>query len=207
MHPLVEQIERLFLPEVQGVASEMRDRYSSLQFNVWHSPEGSLTDYQGYSLGIECVFPRAAANTSNNVALSVAVCHLASIPKLMADVVWGHPSGEVEAAFPDNRHSINEWPEATPEAVQELNKVLPKLIQAFQTAVWRAAPLSPPQIDFAGMTTNERLGGAGLISEWDAAAKSRDRSRMIEILGKVGLASQADNIADTVLANPRCYGF
>jgi hypothetical protein len=53
MHPLVEQIERLFLPEVQGVASEMRGRYSSLQFNVWHAPEGSLTDYQGYSLGIE----------------------------------------------------------------------------------------------------------------------------------------------------------
>jgi hypothetical protein len=207
MHPLVEQIERLFLPEVQGVASEMRGRYSSLQFNVWHAPEGSLTDYQGYSLGIECVFPRAAANASNNVALSVGVCHLASAPKLMADVVWGHPSGEVEAAFPENRHSINEWPEATPEAVQELNRVFPKLIQAFQTAVQRAAPLSPPQIDFAGMTTNERLYVAGLMPEWDAAAVSRDRKRMVEVLGKVGLASQADQIADTVLANPKRYGF
>lgn len=125
----------------------------------------------------------------------------------MADVVWGHPSGEVEATFPENRHSINEWPEATPEAVEELHKAFPRLIQAFQTAVQRAVPLSPPQIDFAGMTTNERLYVAGLMPEWDAAAVSRDRKRMVEILGKVGLASQAYQIADALLANPKRYGF
>jgi hypothetical protein len=40
----------------------MRYAHSSLQFNLWHAPEGSLTDYQGYSLGVECVFPTVAAN-------------------------------------------------------------------------------------------------------------------------------------------------
>jgi len=197
MHPLVEQIERLFLPEVQGVASEMRDRYWSLQFNVWHAPEGALTEYQGYSLGIECVFPRVVPN---NVALQVEVCHLATTPKLMADVVWGHPSGEVEAAFSQNR------PEATSETVQELHRAFPTLLQAFRIAVRRATPPSPPQIDFAGMTTNERLYVAGLLPDWDAAAASRNRKRMVEILGKVGLASQGDQIADAVLANPKRYG-
>ena len=125
----------------------------------------------------------------------------------MADVVWGHPSGEVEASFPKNRRSINEWPDATPEAVQELNKALPKLIQAFQTAVQRAAPLSPPQIDFAGMTTNERLYVAGLMREWSAAATSRDRKGMVQILSRVGLDNVANEITDAILADPERYGF
>ena len=204
MHPLVEHIERLFLPEVQRVASEMRDRYSSLQFNVWHAPEGSLTDYQGYSLGMECVFPKVVPS---NVALSVEVCHLTTTPNLMADVVWGHPSGEVEAAFSHTRHSVNEQPEATSETVQELYRAFPTLLQAFRTAVQRAAPPSPPQIDFAGMTTNGRLYVAGLLPDWDVAVVSRNRKRMVEILGKVGLASDGDQIADAVLANPQRYGF
>jgi hypothetical protein len=37
---------------------------------------------------------------------------------------------------------------------------------------------------YAGMTTNERLFDAGLLSKWDAAARSRNRERMIELLAK-----------------------
>lgn len=57
------------------------------------------------------------------------------------------------------------------------------------------------------MTTNERLFDAGLLSEWNAAARSRNRERMIELLGRVDLADQAESITDTVLANPKKYGF
>jgi hypothetical protein len=57
------------------------------------------------------------------------------------------------------------------------------------------------------MTTNERLFEAGLLSEWNAAARSRNRERMIELLGKVDLGDQAEWIADTVLSNPGKYGF
>ena len=60
---------------------------------------------------------------------------------------------------------------------------------------------------YAGMTTNERLFEAGLLSEWNVAASSRDRERMIELLGKVDLGDQAEWIADTVLSNPEKYGF
>jgi hypothetical protein len=60
---------------------------------------------------------------------------------------------------------------------------------------------------YAGMTTNERLFDAGLLSEWNVAACSRNRERMIELLGKVNLADQAESITDTVLANPQKYGF
>lgn len=45
------------------------------------------------------------------------------------------------------------------------------------------------------------------MEEWDAVVVSRDRSRMVSIRGKVGLASPADQIADAVIANPKGYGF
>lgn len=61
--------------------------------------------------------------------------------------------------------------------------------------------------NYGGMTVNERLVEAGLMNEWEAAAKSRDRKRMIELLSEVDLASQAEQISDTLLANPRRYGF
>jgi hypothetical protein len=38
---------------------------------------------------------------------------------------------------------------------------------------------------YAGITTNERLFEAGLLSEWNVAARSRNRDWMIELLGKV----------------------
>ena len=60
---------------------------------------------------------------------------------------------------------------------------------------------------YAGMTVNERLFEAGLMPEWDAAARSRNRERMIELLGKVDLGDQAEWIADTILSNPAKYGF
>jgi hypothetical protein len=60
---------------------------------------------------------------------------------------------------------------------------------------------------FEGMTTNERLGNAGLLTEFGSAARARDRKRMIELLLLVDLADQADKIADTILADPERYGF
>jgi hypothetical protein len=63
------------------------------------------------------------------------------------------------------------------------------------------APLS-------GMTINERLYTLGLLDQFDAAARRRDRQLMIELLTKAGL-SDADSVgcADAVLKSPGKYGF
>jgi hypothetical protein len=61
--------------------------------------------------------------------------------------------------------------------------------------------------DYRGMTTNERLFAANLLPEFNVAARKQDRAKMIELLSRVDLASQAEWIADTVLANPSKYGF
>ena len=60
---------------------------------------------------------------------------------------------------------------------------------------------------YSGMTVNERLYEAGITDAWDTAANSRNRDRMIELLGQVELSDQAERIVDTILANPGRYGF
>lgn len=52
---------------------------------------------------------------------------------------------------------------------------------------------------FRGLTVNERLFAAGLLEEWDAAIRTSDRDRLIEILTKVYLADQATQIANKLL--------
>jgi len=49
-----------------------------------------------------------------------------------------------------------------------------------------------PTMPHESRYTNERLFEAGLLSKWNSAASSRDRERMIELLGKVDLGDQAD---------------
>jgi len=61
--------------------------------------------------------------------------------------------------------------------------------------------------DYSGMTVNERLFSAGLMADWDGAAQSRNRKRMVELLTKVDLEDEADQIVDTILSNPQRYGF
>jgi hypothetical protein len=61
--------------------------------------------------------------------------------------------------------------------------------------------------NYQGMTVNERLVVAGLIEQWDAAVKRRDRDRMIETLKQVDIGSDAEKIVDAVLKNPALYGF
>jgi len=140
MNPVVNEIEELFLPELERLASDLRKRHPRLQFNVWHGPVGSLTKYQGHDVGIECILPRADAAVSDNVTLCIGVCELTTTPKFMADVVWGHPSGHSEAAFREDCLTSAEWPVVTQSTLEELRTTFPKLVQAFRLAVQRGAP-------------------------------------------------------------------
>ena len=62
--------------------------------------------------------------------------------------------------------------------------------------------------EYSGMTTNERLFNAGLLDDFDAAARARDDERMVAILQQVEFSeSEARSITDTTLTNPEKYGF
>lgn len=70
----------------------------------------------------------------------------------------------------------------------------------------RSMSAEPP--DYGGMTVNERLFVAGLVEQFDAAIKSRDRRRAVDLLRQVAMSeSEAGATTDTVLAKPTEYGF
>jgi hypothetical protein len=58
------------------------------------------------------------------------------------------------------------------------------------------------------MTTNERLYDAGLLDQFDSAAKSHNRDAMIQILMQVAISAEdSASIADKILAVPSRYGY
>lgn len=60
----------------------------------------------------------------------------------------------------------------------------------------------------AGMTVNERLVLTGLLDEFGATARERDRDGMIAVLVRAGLPRDAAvATADALLANPKRYGY
>ena len=67
--------------------------------------------------------------------------------------------------------------------------------------------MTTSQPDYYGMTVNERLFVGGLIEDFDSAIEVHDRAAAIIVLAHVGLSDQAEEIVDSVLANPGFYGF
>ena len=66
----------------------------------------------------------------------------------------------------------------------------------------------PSDDELSGMTVNERLFACGLLDAWHDAAMNRDRPRMISLLVQTAVGrDQAERTTDTVLENPKMYGF
>ena len=66
----------------------------------------------------------------------------------------------------------------------------------------------PTDRELGGMTVNERLFACGVLDKWDDAVRRRSRQEMIEVLCSVALTEeQAAQTTDTVLLNPKKYGF
>jgi hypothetical protein len=149
MHPIVEEIRKRFLLDLEHSAAQLREQFPSLTFNVWEWPTGRVAEYIDYDIGVECLFPTTAENAPDNVALMIEVCFLNSTPRFNAGVGWGHPSIHSEAEFRDNCLKNAEWPEAKPETIDELRDFFPTLVRAFESAVERGVPS-----DLAGDATH-----------------------------------------------------
>jgi hypothetical protein len=140
MQPLVRKIEELFLEDLRRFASELRQQFPALMFNVWKWPSDTVKECTDFDLGIECRFPEVVEGNPDNVALIIELCFLNSTPRIMGSVVWGHPSGHPEAEFSHSHVTNAEWPEAKPEKIEELRGFFPTLVQSFKAAVERGIP-------------------------------------------------------------------
>src|SRR5436309_1898920 len=94
---VVHELEQRFLPGLQKVAAEISAQFPRVKATTWSSPVGSLTDYQGHDLGIDCFLTDANSDESDNLVLSIGVRHLTTTPLIDASVCWGCPSCHTEA--------------------------------------------------------------------------------------------------------------
>lgn len=61
---------------------------------------------------------------------------------------------------------------------------------------------------YAGMTVNERIFACGVMDDFDRAAKTQNKEKIIEILLKVDLTvDQATQTAEDILSDPARYGY
>jgi hypothetical protein len=133
----VSQFRASLLPILQIWEQELRREYPDVTINIYDWSVGSRTDWNGHSIGIDCIFKKAAPDSPDNLALEVSLKHVHKAPSLVsADVVWGHPSGYVEASV------LPECVEFSPDHFAELIKRLPELFPALKQAIRRGRPLS-----------------------------------------------------------------
>jgi len=132
---VVEELERRFLPALHRMAQEISEKFPGVKASAWSQAVGSLTDYQGHDIGVECLLPSAGPDQPDNIALSISVKHLNTVPYFdAAYVCWGHPSGYVEAEL------FREPIEVSDKALAEIDAGLQTLYDAFQVAVARGYP-------------------------------------------------------------------
>src|SRR5438477_9838189 len=111
---LIQQVEKRLFEELRALADTLSTRFPALKIQVYSHSVGSLTEYQGHDIGIDCIFPNTTIEQPDNVALSVSLYQLTTIPMINADIAWGHPSGHVEAEF------SSDWVEVTDETLEHL---------------------------------------------------------------------------------------
>jgi hypothetical protein len=122
---VVETLERKILPHLEAAATNLGKRYPRLTINTWSSPTGSLTEYQGHDIGIDCVDPAALDAEPCNVFLTIGVMHLTTQPLLCdAKVAW---DSEGPASGLDLLLEPVLWSE---EVLQNIEDRLPDLIQS-----------------------------------------------------------------------------
>jgi len=132
MNPLVKKLEERLLPEFEEVAEKIRLEIPNVRVDVYSDTVGSLTQYQGYSFWIDCLFT-ADYGEPDNIALDVSLGYLTTSPRICA--------GAGEASFRDWSGSFpNEGIMVSDEVLEDLYKDLPRLYEALFQALKRRKP-------------------------------------------------------------------
>ena len=131
----VSELRSKILPVLRSWAQRLKTDYPAIVVNVYDYSIGELTDYQGHAIGIDCVLERVPPGQADNVALEISLKHLHKAPTIeSADVVWGHPSGGVEASI------LSAPVDFSMERLVSLVEQLPDLLIGLQRAIRRGHP-------------------------------------------------------------------
>lgn len=131
---VVDELERRFLARLEESAAQLQRQYPQLTINTWSSATGSLTEYQGHDIGIDCLDPEAPQGEPDNLCLIIGVKHLTTEPLLCeACVGWG-------AGGPaDGLDVLPEPVPWSPATLQMVDDRLPDLLQSLREELGRLA--------------------------------------------------------------------
>jgi hypothetical protein len=125
---VVSDLEGFYLPMFRQAELQLTSAFPNFKFHVWSSSVGGATEYQGHSVGLECVFPDATDEEADCVGMSVAVWHITTQPELLqASVDWGaggHPDIWIELL----ENPVN----FTQAAMAQVASQFPEMVSAFK---------------------------------------------------------------------------
>ena len=128
-HPLVLQLENELLPLFRAALPPLAAAAPQVLASVFAFSSGTASAFEDYHFGISCLLADVPADAPEEVALLVSVTGLDASARLSAQVVWGQPSGLVEA------HA-----ELDAGDLPALHAALPSLLASLQQAASRGAP-------------------------------------------------------------------
>ena len=128
-HPLVLQLENDLLPLFRAALPPLAAAAPQVLASVFAFSSGTASAFEDYHFGISCLLADVPEDAPEEVALLVSVTGLDASARLSAQVVWGQPSGLVEA------HA-----ELDAGDLPALHAALPRLLASLQQAASRGAP-------------------------------------------------------------------
>ena len=128
-HPLVLQLENDLLPLFRAALPPLAAAAPQVLASVFAFSSGTASAFEDYHFGISCLLADVPEDAPEEVALLVSVTGLDASARLSAQVVWGQPSGLVEA------HA-----ELDAGDLPALHAALPGLLASLQQAASRGAP-------------------------------------------------------------------
>ena len=128
-HPLVLQLENDLLPLFRAALPPLAAAAPQVLASVFAFSSGTASAFEDYHFGISCLLAEVPEDAPEEVALLVSITGLDASARLSAQVVWGQPSGLVEA------HA-----ELDAGDLPALHAALPGLLASLQQAASRGAP-------------------------------------------------------------------
>ena len=133
--PVVAELENRLLPRLAEAARQIEQDFTPVRTRSWSAPVGSLTEYQGHTVGLECYFSDAPPDAPDSLGLDISVRHLTTAPELAeAYVAWNSPSGTCEIDLIEHPVPFSS------EALASLEARFGELIAAVRRAVCRGKP-------------------------------------------------------------------
>lgn len=134
MNLLVEKLRGKLIPEFTKIADDINGTFPLVLAEVEDNEIGNATE-QGHYFAISLMIGNSLSEV-DNVCLDVSLWHLTTNPKIAAGVIWGHPSGYLEAEFSEKPVEVSD------QILEDLYKDLPRLYEALFEALKRRKPAS-----------------------------------------------------------------